>query len=72
MKHFEELSRLRVNEAIRAGLEAQRVERMLAEGQAPKRAARRSIFSVLAGLLRWLAGLFAPRRPAPQSADPST
>lgn len=31
MKHLEELSRMRVNEAIQNGLEAQRVHRILAE-----------------------------------------
>lgn len=32
MKHLEELSRMRVNEAIQNGLEAQRIHRILAEG----------------------------------------
>jgi hypothetical protein len=31
MKHLEELSRMRVNEAIQNGLEAQRIHRILAE-----------------------------------------
>jgi hypothetical protein len=71
MKHFEELSRLRVNEAIGAGLEAQRIGRMLADGHAPERGGGWSVFSMLVGLLRWLAGLFAPRRPANRPADPA-
>jgi hypothetical protein len=32
MKHLEELSRMRVNEAIQNGLESQRIHRILAEG----------------------------------------
>ena len=71
MNHFEDLSRLRVNEAISAGLEAQKVERMLADGHMPERAGGGSIFSVLVGLLRWVAGLLAPRRPANQPTDPA-
>jgi hypothetical protein len=57
MKHYETLAQLRVNDAIRGGLQAQQVERILAEGKP----ASPSLLGVLGAMLRWMVSLVLPR-----------
>ncbi len=60
MKHLEELSRMRVNEAIQNGLESQRIHRILAES------GERQVQPVFArqNLLRQLNRLFFAHLPS--------
>jgi hypothetical protein len=60
MKHLEDLSRMRVNEAIQNGLEAQRVHRILDEGGEYQ---AQSVFAPK-NLLRQLNRLFFTRLPS--------
>ena len=68
----EVLARLRVNEALRAGLEAQRNHRLLTEGADPAQPTKsRVVLTRLAGSLRQLLARTAPQRQRRQAQRPA-